>query len=63
MNTTGVGDHPAFVRALNKFGQLFGEGKFVNGGGPSPHGQKAPGAPDKPSPAQALFPKLPSAAG
>lgn len=59
MDLTGAGDHPAFVKAMWKFSQLIGEGKHVNGAGPSPAGQVAPGAPTRPSGAKAMFPNLP----
>lgn len=60
MDLTGAGDHPAFVRAINKFAGLIAEGKPVSGAGPSPEGQKPPGS-RPPSAAQALYPNLPSA--
>lgn len=60
MDLTGAGDHPAFVRAINKFAGLIAEGRPVSGSGPSPHGQAAPGS-RPPSAAQALYPNLPSA--
>lgn len=59
MDLTGAGDHPAFVKAMNKFHELIGEGKLVQGGNPSPLGQSAPGA--RKSAAQAMYPNLPSA--
>lgn len=58
MDLTGAGDHPAFVKALWKLSQHITEGKHVAGGNPSPHGQRAPGTTDKPSPAAALYPNL-----
>lgn len=57
MDTTGVGDNPAFVRAFFKLAQQVTEGRPVQGGGPSPKGQEAPGA--KPtSIASAMYPNL-----
>ncbi len=58
LDITGIGDHPAFVRAFYAFSQRVNEGSPVSGRGPSPHGQtQAPGA-DKPSAAQAMYPNL-----
>lgn len=59
MDLTGAGDHPAFVKAFWKLSQLVTEGKHVTGGNPSPLGQKAPGASERPSGAKSLFPNLP----
>lgn len=59
MDLTGAGDHPAFVKAIWKLSQLVTEGKHVVGGNPSPLGQKAPGAGDRPSAAKSMFPNLP----
>lgn len=56
---TGAGDHPAILAAFNKLASRIGEGKLVNGSGPSPQGQ--PGRPK--TGAQAMFPHLPSSAG
>jgi hypothetical protein len=60
MDLTGAGDHPAFVKAFYKMAQVFNEGTHVPGGGPSPHGQAKNGAANRPSPAQAMYPNLPS---
>jgi antitoxin component of RelBE/YafQ-DinJ toxin-antitoxin module len=57
MDITGAGDHPAFVKAMWKFSQSIGEGRPVAGAGPSPAGQRAPGA-KPPSAAQAMYPNL-----
>ena len=62
MDQTGVGDHPAFVAAFNTLGKLLSEGTLVKGGNPATTGQTAPGAAVRPSPAQAMYPKLPSSA-
>lgn len=56
MDLTGAGDHPAFIRVINKLAQMVTEGKPVAGQNPSPHGQGRQGA--QPSPAQALYPNL-----
>jgi hypothetical protein len=61
MNLTGAGDHPAFVKAFNRLAAYVTEGSHVAGGGPSTFGQTKPGAPTKPSAAQALYPNLPAA--
>lgn len=57
MDTTGVGDNPAFVRALFKLASQVTEGRPVAAGGPSVHGQKAPGEAPK-SIASAMYPNL-----
>jgi hypothetical protein len=59
MDFTGAGDNPAFIRAMNQFGKLLGEGTPVRGAGPAP--VTAPGAGPK-NAAQALYPNLPSSA-
>lgn len=57
MDTTGVGDNPAFVRTIFKLSQQVTEGRPVQGKGPSSEGQKAPDA--KPaSIATAMYPNL-----
>lgn len=58
LTLTGAGDNPAFVKAFYNLAQRLGEGSLVKGGGPSPGGQSAKGT--MPSPAQALYPQLPS---
>lgn len=60
MDLTGAGDHPAFIRGFYKFAQLVTEGRHVSGGGPSEHGQRAPGRPAGTG-AAAMYPNLPSA--
>lgn len=62
MDETGVGSHPAFVAAFIKLAEMLGEGGHIAGNAPSPLGQVAPGAPDRPTAAQALYPHLPSSA-
>lgn len=61
MDTTGVGDNPAFAKLMYKLAQRFSEGKPVTPGGPSALGQGDKGKPA--SAAQALYPNLPSATG
>jgi hypothetical protein len=63
MDLTGVGNHPAFIRALDYFAQRLTEGKHVAGNGPSPGGQSRPGAATQPGAAAAIWPSLPSAGG
>jgi hypothetical protein len=58
MDLTGAGDHPAFVKAFYKLSQMVNEGKPVTGGGPSTHGQTAPGT-GRPSLASAMYPNNP----
>lgn len=57
MDITGVGDHPAFIRAFYKLAQQVNEGKAVTPGNPSKLGQQAPGAAPK-SAAAAMYPNL-----
>jgi hypothetical protein len=61
MDLTGAGDHPAFVKAFWKLSQFVTEGSHVAGSGPSNAGQRAPGSAARPSAAQSLYPKLPTA--
>lgn len=58
MDLTGAGNHPAFVKVIDRLAAHFIEGKHVAGGGPSPHGQTAPGSKPQ-SVASALYPNLP----
>lgn len=62
LDMTGAGDNPAIVAAMNAFGKLLSEGTAVRGGGPANTGQTRPGDSIRPSPAQALYPKLPTSA-
>lgn len=55
MDLTGVGDHPAFIKVLNRFAERFVEPAHVSGGGPAP--VAAPGS-GPISPAKALYPGL-----
>lgn len=57
MDFTGVGDNPAFVKAMFKFGQLVSEGRPVVPGNPSVHGQSQPGS-GPVNAANALYPNL-----
>lgn len=58
MDETGMGDHPAIIKAIHVFAQRVTEGTHVAGKGPSE--SKAPNAPT--SAASAMYPNLPSAA-
>lgn len=60
MDLTGAGDHPAVLKAMFQLSKMLIEGKHVSGASPSPQGQGKPGA--APTPAQALYPNLPSSA-
>lgn len=62
LDLTGAGDNPAVIAAMNAFGKLLGEGTLVAGGRPSPGGQTQPGKGDSRTPAQRMFPNLPSSA-
>jgi hypothetical protein len=59
LNETGMGDHPAIVKALYEFSKLVNEGTHVTGGNPSPLGQNSKGQQQRPSIAGALYPNLP----
>ena len=54
MDLTGAGDNPAFIKLFAKLAERLGEGKPVQG-------NKPPGGP-KLSPAQSMYPNLPSQA-
>lgn len=58
MDFTGVGNHPAFIRVIDKLSQHFTEGKSVQGGKPAPTPQ--PGKPTGTG-AHAVWPGLPTA--
>lgn len=60
MNATGIGDHPAFVKAFYELATLATEGKHVTGGNPSVHGQSSTGTAGPKSLASAMYPNLPS---
>ena len=57
MDLTGAGDHPAFIKVINKFASRMIEGGHVRGSNPSEQGQKSPNSPP-PDAAHALYPKL-----
>lgn len=57
LDLTGAGNHPAVARVLFRWAQQVTEGGAVRGGGPSPLGQREPGAAPK-SQAHALYPNL-----
>lgn len=57
MDLTGAGDHPAFIKVFNWLAQKAVEGKHVSGKGPADSGK--PAVPR--TPAQAMYPNLPSA--
>ena len=61
MDMTGVGDHPAFIKTFYRLAQRLTEGTHVAGRGPVPAGQAKPGT-EAQSPAQTLWPNLPSTA-
>jgi antitoxin component of RelBE/YafQ-DinJ toxin-antitoxin module len=62
MDLTGAGDNPAFIKAFYRMAQRLTEGSHVVGRGPSEHGQQRPGSAAARSPAQDLWPNLPSSA-
>ncbi len=62
MDLTGAGNHPAFIRAIDKFAQRITEGTHVPGNGPTKDSQSAPGS-APPSTAAAMYPHLPSRGG
>lgn len=62
MDLTGAGDHPAFFEVFSMLAERLGEGAPVRGNAPSPHGQSATGVASRRSPAQEIFPNLPSGA-
>jgi hypothetical protein len=59
MDLTGAGNNQAFIRVINALASRAVEGTAVNGRGPAE--VAVPGAATRPSPAQALYPHLPSA--
>lgn len=60
LDFTGAGNHPDLIEGLYTLSKALAVGTHVNGKGPSPEGQKAPGEAPK-SIAQAMYPNLPSA--
>lgn len=59
MDYTGVGNHPAFIRGMDKFVKLLSEGGHVQGKNPAPVRNEARPA----SAAAAMYPSLPSSQG
>lgn len=57
---TGAGNHPAFVKLMDKLSQRFTEGSHVRGNGPTKESQAAPGSSARPSVAAAIYPNLPA---
>jgi antitoxin component of RelBE/YafQ-DinJ toxin-antitoxin module len=57
---TGSGDHPATIKVLSILAKQINEGTHVEGRGPSPHGQQRNGVDQKPTPAQSMYPNLPT---
>lgn len=58
MDLTGAGNNQAFIRVIDKLAQRAVEGTAVSGRGPAP--VTPPGEAGRPTPAQALYPNLPS---
>ena len=63
MDQTGVGDNPDFIRAFYRWSQRLTEETHFAGRGPAPQGQQRPGTADVRTPAQDLWPNLPSIRG
>lgn len=59
LNLTGMGDHPALVKAIYEFSKLVNEGTHVSGTGPSAEGQNSAGKAQRPTLAGAMYPHLP----
>jgi hypothetical protein len=59
MDLSGTGNNQAFIRVIDKLAQRAVEGTAVSGRGPAP--VTPPGETSRPTPAQALYPHLPSA--
>lgn len=59
MDSTGAGNHQAFIRVLDHFAKQVTEGTPVRGNGPTTAGQSAPGASQR-SLAQTMYPNNPS---
>lgn len=60
MDITGVGNHPAFIKVLNRLAERIIEPGHVVGGGPSTHGQSTNGTAQRPSVAQSMYPNNPA---
>lgn len=61
MDISGIGNHPAFIRAFDYVAKQLTEGGHVAGNGPGPGGQNRPGADARPGAAATMWPNLPSA--
>lgn len=55
LDLTGAGSNPDIVEALSIMLKPLVEGSSVRGNGPSAESQKAPGAPERPTAAQAIY--------
>lgn len=60
MDITGVGNHPAFIKVLNRLAERIIEPGHVSGAGPSAHGQSPGGSAPRPSVAQSMYPNNPA---
>lgn len=60
MDSTGVGNALPFVKVLKWFADTVTEPGHVRGGNPSPHGQAANGAAQRPTVAQSMYPNNPT---
>src|SRR5882724_7681074 len=58
LDITGSGSNPDIIEALSIFARPHLEGKPVPAGGQSPQANKTPGAPERPSLADAMYPHL-----
>ena len=58
MDFTGAGNHPMFIRGMNKLAERLTEGTSVTGGKPSPLGQT--NKPNGGTPGSRIWPNLPS---
>src|SRR5882724_1444277 len=58
LDITGSGSNPDIIEALSIFARPHLEGKRVPAGGQSPQANKTPGAPERPSLADAMYPHL-----
>lgn len=58
LDITGAGSNPDIFEALSILAKPHIEGKPVTPGGPSREANRAPGAPDRPSLAEAMYPHL-----
>lgn len=58
LDLTGAGSNPDIVEAMSILTKPFNEGTSLKPGGLSPEANKAPGAPTRPSAAEAMYPHL-----